>query len=267
MSLISYAKNLEDVMLWRAFKNVEKGTYIDLCARDQEVDSVSLAFYEQGWRGISITANSTLAEALRNARPGENVLPEPDRIKLSVLQAMVGHDEVHWMRMSGSCPMPDDWESFAIRPWIILIENPDEKVAEQMQSIGYGFVYSDGINRFYLSQEHPELAAYFSCPPNALDAFSLSGKATHDFCRLLNARIEELEKQVSMLQDTRQKYAEIAGKLSNRLLDRNKKWAARLIRAVPKENRALSFPEAAHLNARAQRIYAELKLSLGSKIK
>jgi hypothetical protein len=41
---VSYAQNFEDVMLWRAFRDVEQGFYVDLGAQDPLVDSVSLAF-------------------------------------------------------------------------------------------------------------------------------------------------------------------------------------------------------------------------------
>ncbi|HQT26300.1 MAG TPA: hypothetical protein PLK99_06850, partial [Burkholderiales bacterium] len=77
MSLISYAKNLEDVMLWRALKHVGKGSYIDACARDPVVDSVSLAFYEMGWRGLHVT-NSEHLEKLKAARPDEAVIRDSD---------------------------------------------------------------------------------------------------------------------------------------------------------------------------------------------
>ncbi len=54
MTFISYAQNFEDVMLWRALKHVENGFYVDVGAQDPVVDSVSLAFYEHGWRGVHI---------------------------------------------------------------------------------------------------------------------------------------------------------------------------------------------------------------------
>ncbi|HFI5323740.1 TPA: FkbM family methyltransferase [Serratia liquefaciens] len=54
MSFISYAQNLEDVVLWKALKNVENGFYIDVGANDPIVDSVTRSFYNQGWRGINI---------------------------------------------------------------------------------------------------------------------------------------------------------------------------------------------------------------------
>lgn len=54
MTLISYAQNFEDVMLWRALKHIERGFYIDVGANDPVVDSVTKAFYERGWSGINI---------------------------------------------------------------------------------------------------------------------------------------------------------------------------------------------------------------------
>jgi len=54
MTFISYAQNYEDVMLYRALKNVEKGVYVDVGANDPIKDSITKAFYERGWRGINI---------------------------------------------------------------------------------------------------------------------------------------------------------------------------------------------------------------------
>jgi FkbM family methyltransferase len=54
MSFISYAQNHEDVMLWRALKNIENGFYIDVGANDPIIDSVTKAFYDRGWSGINI---------------------------------------------------------------------------------------------------------------------------------------------------------------------------------------------------------------------
>ena len=74
MTLKSYAQNFEDVMLWRALKHVENGIYIDVGAQHPVIDSVSLAFYEQGWRGMHIEPNSHYAQLLRESRPDETVI-------------------------------------------------------------------------------------------------------------------------------------------------------------------------------------------------
>lgn len=54
MSFISYAQNLEDVVLWKALKNVNNGFYIDVGANDPIIDSVTKSFYINGWRGINV---------------------------------------------------------------------------------------------------------------------------------------------------------------------------------------------------------------------
>jgi FkbM family methyltransferase len=74
MSFISYAQNFEDVMLWRALKHVENGFYIDIGAQDPIIDSVSLAFYEHGWRGVHVEPTQQYSDKLRMARPDETVL-------------------------------------------------------------------------------------------------------------------------------------------------------------------------------------------------
>jgi len=51
---ISYAQNSEDVLLYRALRDVERGCYIDVGAADPVFDSVTLAFYQRGWRGINL---------------------------------------------------------------------------------------------------------------------------------------------------------------------------------------------------------------------
>ena len=74
MTLTSYAQNFEDVILWRALKHIERGFYIDIGAQDPVTASVSLAFYENGWRGVHVEPTTHYADKLRQARPGEEVI-------------------------------------------------------------------------------------------------------------------------------------------------------------------------------------------------
>ena len=59
------------------------------------------------------------------------------------------------------------------RPWVMVIEavepnRMDRPTYEEwdpgVQSAGYDFVYTDILNRYYIAQEHRELARYFSLP-------------------------------------------------------------------------------------------------------
>ncbi len=69
MTFISYSQNLEDVMLWRALKHIEKGFYVDVGANDPVELSVTNAFYQAGWHGINIdpiTCESLQRERIRD---------------------------------------------------------------------------------------------------------------------------------------------------------------------------------------------------------
>ena len=74
MDLVSYAQNFEDVLLWRAFSDVERGFFIDVGAQDPVVDSVSLMFRERGWHGIHLEPTPQFADLLRAACTGDIVI-------------------------------------------------------------------------------------------------------------------------------------------------------------------------------------------------
>lgn len=67
--MISYAQNGEDVLLWRALKDIRGGFYIDVGANDPELLSVTKWFYDQGWTGINIEPEHAFYEKLCEQRP------------------------------------------------------------------------------------------------------------------------------------------------------------------------------------------------------
>jgi FkbM family methyltransferase len=54
MGIVSYAQNLEDVILQRVLTDVKTGFYVDVGASHPCKDSVTYAFYQRGWRGICV---------------------------------------------------------------------------------------------------------------------------------------------------------------------------------------------------------------------
>ena len=72
-----------------------------------------------------------------------------------------------------------------IRPWVILLEatEPNSQTPAYMEweplltGRGYHFVYEDGLNRFYVADEHAELDQAFSRPPNVFDYFVRASEA------------------------------------------------------------------------------------------
>src|SRR5437763_9451230 len=69
MNFVSYAQNQEDVMLYRALRDVRQGFYIDVGAQDPVTDSVTKAFYDRGWHGINIEPNDEYFQKLLSERP------------------------------------------------------------------------------------------------------------------------------------------------------------------------------------------------------
>ena len=73
-SFKSYAQNFEDVILYRALGSIRNGFYIDVGAQHPEIDSVSKAFYDLGWRGVHVEPVPYYAELLRKHRTGDLVI-------------------------------------------------------------------------------------------------------------------------------------------------------------------------------------------------
>lgn len=67
--MISYAQNLEDVLLARAFQGRAHGFYIDVGAMHPTADSVTRHFYELGWSGINVEPVEQHWRVLQQERP------------------------------------------------------------------------------------------------------------------------------------------------------------------------------------------------------
>ena len=243
-NFISYAQNFEDVLLWRALKHVKNGFYVDIGANSPVVDSVSLAFYEKGWRGVNVEPSLSFINELRERRPDDLNLhaalaAERGVIKfyeiadtgLSTLVGEVARDHaasgfsvaedwvtvitlddvlaqlpqsvVHWMKIDvegAEHLVLEGWKVSPVRPWVVVVEGVEpgshasshERWEHLLVSKGYRFAYFDGLNRYYVAQEHPELMEAFRLPVNLFDRFSFSGTATSVFTALLKEREREL---------------------------------------------------------------------------
>jgi len=92
--------------------------------------------------------------------------------------------EVHWLKIDVEGferEVLAGWRASAVRPWIVLIESTRPLLDTQSHRAwerlilhkSYAFAYFDGLNRFYVSKEHPELMAAFTRGPNVYDRFAL----------------------------------------------------------------------------------------------
>lgn len=95
--------------------------------------------------------------------------------------------EVHFLKIDVEGAEAEVIEGFSfasVRPWILVIEatfpltavethaNWETKVLQS----GYSFVWDDGLNRFYVADEHADLKSHFAKPPNLFDDFVVAGE-------------------------------------------------------------------------------------------
>lgn len=70
----SFSQNGEDVILWRALRQVPEGRYVEVGANHPAVFSVSRGFYDRGWRGITIEPDPEFARMQREQRPRDRMV-------------------------------------------------------------------------------------------------------------------------------------------------------------------------------------------------
>jgi FkbM family methyltransferase len=101
-TLISHAQNREDVVLWRALGDVENGSYVEIGANDPDVESITRAFYDRGWRGMLIEPIPELAERLRQRRPDDTV------VEAAVTDSDAAHVTLHAIAGTGLSSLSDE---------------------------------------------------------------------------------------------------------------------------------------------------------------
>lgn len=170
---------------------------LQLCvgARDGEID-----LFDVLPSGLA-TAQPGVAEMHRAAGHEVHKITVPVRRLENICQEYVSGD-IHFLKIDVEGLEKDvllGMDFSAFRPWIVVVEatipNSPVPCYQEWESIlleaKYEFVYFDGLNRFYIASERPELRPSFDLPPNFFDGFALA--ATNFFARNLAARIEEAE--------------------------------------------------------------------------
>ncbi|WP_294137540.1 FkbM family methyltransferase [Sphingobium sp.] len=247
----SFAQNFEDVMLWRALKNVENGFFIDIGAQHPIKDSVSKIFSESGWTGIHVEPVPIYADLLRKDRQSDMVVEaivsdsndlcdfyniEGTGLSTSNKEIAESHKsnnfeyspiivsavifdnilnlcpnrEIHWLKIDVEGmerAVLRGWTDASRRPWVVVIEStiPGTQISNfsEWEDIildkGYNHVYSDGLNRFYLHNNHKELSKHFDFPPNVFDGFQLTQDSGHviEIVRAHDQRVAKLESYIS----------------------------------------------------------------------
>ncbi len=96
---LSYAANLEDYHLARAFEGQASGFYIDVGAGHPVADNVSCWFYLQGWRGLVVEPQRRLIELYPLVRPRDIAVPKllgrtPGEVDFHVVERLTGFSSI-----------------------------------------------------------------------------------------------------------------------------------------------------------------------------
>ncbi len=313
MSIVSYAQNNEDVMLWRALKHIKKGFYIDVGAAWPEEHSVSKALYDKGWHGINIDANLEFYQLLQEQRPRDiNLLAAladksermtlycikntglstfdakitqhhseagyeivPQEIETTTLakiwsEFIYRKNDVHFLKIDvegfeEAVIVGNNWQKN--RPWIVIVESLSPSTGLDLSAewepilfkANYHFVYHDGLNRFYVSEEHSELLPAFKYPPNVFDGFLSSNQQKSEArAAEANSRAETAEARATEA-NSRAKTAEARATEAN---SRAKTAEARVAEAEANMIQA-NMRYQGIINSRSWRMTAPLRIATG----
>lgn len=189
MNFISYARNFEDVMLSRAFRDVASGFYVDARAGDPLCGSVTKHFYDAGWTGINCESREKFYQMLRASRARDInwKMALGDVAESGGLDAMLDEHKirvVHFLRLEADEMNPQALAGLALkvgRPWIILVQATRQDSSEaapfaadvlsHLKANRYEPIYFDGANFFLIAEEHNERRGAFATPLNASDHF------------------------------------------------------------------------------------------------
>jgi FkbM family methyltransferase len=168
--------NIEPVPHWHAALVAARPRDLNLAVAAGEAEA-RLPFFEVADSGLS-TLDPRLAGEYRDA--GHAVREHAVQVRtLAAICAEHVRGAVHFLKIDaegaeGAVLRGMDFD--AVRPWVVLVEatEPNSRVPTQaawepiLRAARYAFAYGDGINRFYLAEEHAALADRFG-PPTVLD--------------------------------------------------------------------------------------------------
>lgn len=173
--------NIEPMAQYQTRLRIERPADVNLeCAVSNEPGELN--FFDVPDTGLS-TLDSKLAQVYLSQ--GKHVVSHPIRVMtLADICADYVQGPIHFLKidvegLEAAVLRGMDFEKY--RPWILVVEATKPQSEENSHNeweglilaAKYTFAYRDGINQFYLADEHSDLLHFFENPPNYFDDFRL----------------------------------------------------------------------------------------------
>ena len=192
---------------WRGVHVEPTPHYADLLRQQRPTDKIIQAaistgpgvinFFEIPGTGIS-TADSVIAQQHRERGFEVREITVVSITLAEVFTSCAEHD-IHWLKIDVEGfeqQVLTSWSPSTMRPWVVVVEStlPLTQIESyqtwepMLVTYGYTPVYFDGLNRYYISNAHPELQPAFQAPPNVFDGFSINGTASNPIHHLIAER-------------------------------------------------------------------------------
>ena len=154
-------------------------------ARPRDINLACAVTEREGETELWLAGNSGLgcvqeSQQARDLEPTRRVNVVCTTLNAIITEHVPSDQNIHFLKidiegMEATVINSTNWQG--CRPWIVVVEattpmtmTPNFDAWEPtLLHADYGFVYSDGINRFYLANEHSDLAVHFGHPPNYFD--------------------------------------------------------------------------------------------------
>ncbi|MCL4443664.1 MAG: FkbM family methyltransferase [Actinobacteria bacterium] len=230
--------NVEPVQYWHDRLMRDRPRDINLRVGASSTDG-TMRFYEIEDTGLS---TGKLEPKIAAEERGFNVIEIEIEVRtLNDIITCFSPPQIHFLKIDVEGMERDVLQGIDLscyRPWIIVVEATEptggiataQKTEDQWEDIlsgsQYTFSYFDGLNRFYIADEHNELHDAFRYPPSRL----IDGYITHyeqELERAKRSAEESLQAERRLREDYEKRFLQIRGQLTN-LEVTMKSWLANL---------------------------------------
>lgn len=199
--------NIEPLPSWHKILNSR---------RPRDINLQVAAGSNNGEIEIYETRDSRLSTTLRETALRHTITQGADcikhKVKVITLNSILEEfktEQIHFLKIDVEGGEEDVLKGINLnkfKPWIILVESTLPGTSTEnysswehiILSSGYSFVYFDGLNRFYISNEHRDLKSNFNLPPYIGDGFITHGqRRAEDEAFNLKDRISRMERSLS----------------------------------------------------------------------